>query len=164
MALQDQGRVKTDWDRPLEVDAFPRPISDEELVFLQRLRPEIPLPDLRKFLLQWWTRTMKLATQKYACVRQLYFLKTSVNENPKYREALARKDRGGWWIDIGSAIGQDVRCASCKGGKTTDNHLDGDEGFLLSAGCQSWKVGQPTICWLQVDLQGSSVMCLHRLT
>ena len=113
MALtQEGGQVKTDWDRPHDVDAFPRPIGDEELIFLHRLRPEASLPELRDFLFQWWKKTMALDTQKYACVRQLYFLKTTIDENPKYREALSRKDRGGWWIDIGSAFGQDVRCGS----------------------------------------------------
>ncbi len=110
MSLQEQGTVKTDWDRPHEVDAFPRPIPDEEFAFLQRLRPGVPIEQLRDFLLQWWKKTMKLGTQKYGCVRNLYFLKTSVDENPQYQEALAREANGGWWIDIGSAFGQDARC------------------------------------------------------
>ena len=50
-----------------------------------------------------------LGTQKYGCVRQLYFLRTSIDRNPKYLDALARSQSGSWWIDIGTAFGQDVR-------------------------------------------------------
>ena len=107
--MEQSRKRKEDWDAPVVVEGFPREISDDELALLQRLRPETPLPELRAFLLQWWKDTMQLSTQKYGCVRNLFFLRTSVDQNPKYQEALSRKGKGLWWIDIGSAFGQDVR-------------------------------------------------------
>lgn len=51
---------RASWDEPKEVVKFPRPIPDEELSFLQRMRPNLGLPELRDFLLKWWIQTMKL--------------------------------------------------------------------------------------------------------
>ncbi len=97
------------YDNPLEVSGFPRDIPDQELGFLQRLHPGLPLPELREHLLKWYTALMALDTHKYRCVRELFFLTTTVNQNSAYHEAMSQKLKGGWWIDIGSGFGQDVR-------------------------------------------------------
>ena len=52
--------TRANWDEPKQVAEFPRPILDEELSFLQRVRPDFALPDLRNFLLKWWIEMMKL--------------------------------------------------------------------------------------------------------
>lgn len=52
--------TRAHWDEPKQVTEFPRPVLDEELSFLQRVRPGLALPDLRNFLLNWWIETMKL--------------------------------------------------------------------------------------------------------
>ena len=97
------------YNSPMPVSGFPRTIDDEELAFLQRLHPGVSKQDLREMLLSWYIATMALATHKYCCIRQLFFLNTTIDKHPKYKEALSRKAEGRWWVDVGSAFGQDVR-------------------------------------------------------
>ncbi|KAK9844963.1 hypothetical protein WJX74_009072 [Apatococcus lobatus] len=102
-------KTAADYDKPFQVSSFPREISDTELAFLQRLHPDTPIQDLRQRLLDWYTKTMAKPWFKFRCVRDLFFLHTTVDRNLLYREALSRRSSGQWWVDIGCGFGQDTR-------------------------------------------------------
>ena len=84
-----------------------------------------------------WICTKVLATfsgtQKYRCVRRLYFLHTTIDQNPKYSEALARRNEGHWWLDIGSAFGQDVRLPVLDGWPANRMLATGEGWIIVTA-------------------------------
>lgn len=94
----------------------PRPIADEELQLLAAYTGETDLVALREHVVALWRRAMSGSAPVYLCVRALMFLEPRIKGHPAYQRALQRMAaaRAGGagaplWLDVGAAVGTDVR-------------------------------------------------------
>lgn len=83
-------------------------ISEPDLQFLQSLRPDLSLSELKAHALQNYAKGMSAGALKYNCFLKLYYLLPAITDHTLYRSLLARPSKG-LFLDLGGGQGTDAR-------------------------------------------------------
>ena len=138
------------------VDAKPeREISDQDLQFLQSLRPNVSLSDIRTHVLENYAKGMSTGGLKYRCFRSLYHLLPAVTDHFLYSSLLASIPMlaKGLFLDLGGGQGTDARKLIQDGWPADQIVISDTNTFLWDVGLDLFQDGPAgPVCFKEANI------------